>query len=493
MKRKALQIPTLILALGFETLAQPCPFAWEPVQRLSETPTANFTSWISVVGDTVHAMFHGGSFDPKLYYRRSTDNGKNWQPQVIIIGDSVRVQSSKRPFTASGAHVYAVWENINASGVTTSIKIRRSTNGGGTWLENQIIAVPPLVSATPMVAAVGSQAYVTIIRTVSGIWQYFLTSSENAGETWEPLRQITAVQQSHSHLGDILATRERLDLVFERGVPPSGREIAYMSSSDSGRTWSSEEVISTVDDYQAWEPRLAADDEGNVYVCWQDAKYGTVGGFAGTLLMRRSTDNGATWLPEQRISSIASAERSTLTATSNNLYAAWWDNRSGNLTPRVYARGSADFGTTWCDEHLVGDPTLVSSHPNLASEDGHVHLSLRINVDTLGPKVYYTRREIVTAVPDGGNQLPRQARLFAPYPNPFNSKTTIAFELPHRGEVRLRLYDILGREISVLATGAYDAGIHRVVYRAHTLASGTYFVGMDTGGRKEVKPILLLR
>jgi hypothetical protein len=61
------------------------------------------------------------------------------------------------------------------------------------------------------------------------------------------------------------------------------------------------------------------------------------------------------------------------------------------------------------------------------------------------------------------------------YPNPFNPVTTIKYQLPTTAEVRLIVYDMLGREVSVLVNERKNAGVHEVKFDATGLASGVYF------------------
>jgi hypothetical protein len=69
--------------------------------------------------------------------------------------------------------------------------------------------------------------------------------------------------------------------------------------------------------------------------------------------------------------------------------------------------------------------------------------------------------------------MPKGYALGQNYPNPFNPVTTIAFDLPATGSVRLAVFDILGREVALLASGSLEAGQHEVCFDAQNLPSGT--------------------
>ena len=255
-------------------------------------------------------------------------------------------------------------------------KVRRSTDGGITWLVPQVLVRndPLLPLRLPSVAAHDDQAYVTMTRFVSSRLQYFMMVSSNGGETWDSVRQITFVPESHG-LGNIFVTAISVHLVFERAVQPSGKEIAYMVSTNKGITWSDEQVLSTVDTYQAWNPNVAADGAGNVYISWQDAKYGSIGGFAGIVLLRRSTDNGQSWLSEIRITPVPAANGSSVALSGSYVHVGFGDERDGFQDATARYKISTDGGGTWCDEIVLGGPLRRALSPSVGSTPDRVYAS----------------------------------------------------------------------------------------------------------------------
>ena len=77
---------------------------------------------------------------------------------------------------------------------------------------------------------------------------------------------------------------------------------------------------------------------------------------------------------------------------------------------------------------------------------------------------YATSPRIHNGVTEGRSEVPQSYMLGQNYPNPFNPSTTIKFELPKSSEVRLSVYDMLGREVSVLVNERRDAGVHEVKF-----------------------------
>lgn len=78
------------------------------------------------------------------------------------------------------------------------------------------------------------------------------------------------------------------------------------------------------------------------------------------------------------------------------------------------------------------------------------------------------------------------------YPNPFNPATTIPFELARPADVRISVYDILGRQVAVLVDDRREAGRHEVRWGGD-FPSGVYYYRLEAGGRTDVKSMTVLR
>jgi len=121
---------------------------------------------------------------------------------------------------------------------------------------------------------------------------------------------------------------------------------------------------------------------------------------------------------------------------------------------------------------------------------GHVQA---ITVDTLNDRIYVGVVAGPTSqVPGSGiyintlsptavfmptrNQFPSEVRLYPNYPNPFNPATTISFELPRTSDIRLSIYDALGREIKRMLDQKLNAGAHQIQW------NGTNQNGIDVSG-----------
>lgn len=89
--------------------------------------------------------------------------------------------------------------------------------------------------------------------------------------------------------------------------------------------------------------------------------------------------------------------------------------------------------------------------------------------------------------------IPQIFSVFQNYPDPFNASTTIAFSLPSRSFVSLKVFDALGRELSVLVSEELSAGTYTRQWNAEKFASGVYFYRLQAGQYIETKKLILLR
>ena len=99
----------------------------------------------------------------------------------------------------------------------------------------------------------------------------------------------------------------------------------------------------------------------------------------------------------------------------------------------------------------------------------------------------------VDAGRDPAGDIPLATRLHANYPNPFNPSTTLSYYLHIAGEVRVSVYDALGRRIAILTDTRMNAGRHELTWEASRLASGMYLVRLETPHTTQTRQIMLVK
>ncbi len=79
------------------------------------------------------------------------------------------------------------------------------------------------------------------------------------------------------------------------------------------------------------------------------------------------------------------------------------------------------------------------------------------------------------------------------YPNPFNPVTTISYKIPEQSFATLKVFDLLGREISTLVNDEKSAGNYEVKFNASSLPSGIYFYRLQSGNFDKTKKMILMK
>ncbi len=104
--------------------------------------------------------------------------------------------------------------------------------------------------------------------------------------------------------------------------------------------------------------------------------------------------------------------------------------------------------------------------------------------------------QLTFTCPTGGIQtveIPNTYRLYQNYPNPFNPVTKIKYGLPKNGNVKLTVFDELGKEVDVLEEGYQQANTYEAVFDATNLPSGVYYYKLETSGFSETKKMVIIK
>ncbi|MEW6194461.1 MAG: T9SS type A sorting domain-containing protein [Bacteroidota bacterium] len=100
---------------------------------------------------------------------------------------------------------------------------------------------------------------------------------------------------------------------------------------------------------------------------------------------------------------------------------------------------------------------------------------------------------VISDVGESTNKIPTEYSLSQNYPNPFNPSTTINYSVPKASQVTIKLYDILGNEVSVIENGYKNAGYYTINFDGSRLASGVYIYRMISDNYSLSKKLILLK
>jgi hypothetical protein len=137
--------------------------------------------------------------------------------------------------------------------------------------------------------------------------------------------------------------------------------------------------------------------------------------------------------------------------------------------------------------------TYLQTSDNVASP-GWYYININDKGDSISLYLIRAYVSVATGINKNDIQLtPGAYSLLQNYPNPFNPSTIISWQLPVRSRVLLKVFDILGREVTTLVNEEKTAGKYNVKFDASNLSSGIYFYQLKAGDFIQTRKMLLLR
>ena len=145
---------------------------------------------------------------------------------------------------------------------------------------------------------------------------------------------------------------------------------------------------------------------------------------------------------------------------------------------------SIDFGETWSSLDS-GFSTLRINALTIAQ--GYIFAGLDSGVWKR------SLSQVVTSARSVRIEVPTEFILEQNYPNPFNPSTVISYQLPVNSHITLKVYDVIGREVATLVNEVKEAGRYSTQFDGTKLSSGIYVARLQSGGKVQLKKMLLLK
>lgn len=200
-----------------------------------------------------------------------------------------------------------------------------------------------------------------------------------------------------------------------------------------------------------------------------------------------------------RAGSVDILEDSTFTFTPNSSF-------GGSYDCKVFT--SLDTGLvlqTLTTTRQIGEGNLIKENAMSWSYSYGLGLVFQTDVDLVGLLPIWTL-QLVYAKIDGKEYgsipvsvssrdkiVSASFTLSQNYPNPFNPITTISFELPSRLVVSMKVFDLLGKEVSSIVSDELEAGSYTRQWNATDIPSGVYFYRLQAGNFNQTKKLILLK
>ena len=368
--------------------------------------------------------------------RKTTDGGATW------------TNANPNPGVING-DVYNIWAlDANTALLTTSPAatfIYKTTNGGTNWTQ-VFTQAGGFIDAIVMANATTGYAYGDPVSSRWSLWK-----TTDAGSTWDSTGMFLPVTGSEAGWNNAMC-------VIGTNIWFGTNNTKVYHSTNSGLTgsWTAGVTTGNVSTYGVWFTSA------------------TNGMCVGTIA-QKTTDGGTTWVNAGTVG--GAGNMTSLCGNGTN----YWLSRGNNTY------GTTDFGTTWTAAGYTGTTALWGTS---------------ITTNTLGCLTGWSvgatgtvvkLNGVPLAINDPSVNIPDNYRLEQNYPNPFNPTTKITFALPVAGNVELKVFDLLGREVATLVNSDLSAGIHSIPFDASSMASGVYIYKLSSGTFTDSKKMVLIK
>jgi len=326
--------PFLILFFTLIFFSLALPGAWT-TERLSNMSGISIFPAIAVSGSNVYvAWTNDTTGNNEIYFKRSTDNGATWKDskQLTTSGTSMNLA-----IAASGSSVYVAWFEGDTG--NNEIYFKRSTDSGATWKAAKRLTSNSGDSRYPAIAASGSNVYVAWEDDSPGDFEIHFRRSADNGATWLTAKKLT--NNLGSSTSPAIAASGSNVCVTWQDMNPGNEEVYFRRSADNGATWLTAKRL-TNNLAVSGNPDMAASGS-NVQVIWQDDRLGAED---DEIHYRQSTDNGAIWLANKRLTTnTVDSQYPAIAVNGSNVCAVWQEEFPADY--RIYCKRSTDGGASW--------------------------------------------------------------------------------------------------------------------------------------------------
>jgi len=432
------------------------------------------------------SILYAGTLDAGLY--KSTNEGLNW-----ALANTGMTYNHIQCLGISASNPNIIFAGTDSLGGWTTSGVYKSTDAGASWnlvsqdiYDSKGIQVLVVHPTNPNIVFCG--VFNALAVSAVGIWK-----STNGGINWSP----SSTGMDNKQVLCIAFNPLNPNVLYSGTsmMSPSGSTgpCKIFKSCDLGATWTA--VVNGI-------PQTSTDN--NPVRCLSVSNLDTNVVLAGLFMnataltggMYLTTNGGAMWnkIHTGLTNATGTLPRSCMIrpGTSNEFFVGMdnsatttakgvfrttnsgisWMDFNGGMMLNTYAVRAMVYKTTFFE-------TLYAGNGGTATANSGTGI--------------YEYSFITSNVGNPNSGLPATYNLCQNYPNPFNPTTSIDYQLPHNGFVKLAVYDMLGREVSVLVNGYKKAGYYQVQFNGANLTSGIYFYRINSDNFVAVKKMILVK
>lgn len=383
-------------------------------------------------------------------------------------------------FSLSAVNDNIVWASTSFNNVL------RTTNGGASW-ENVGANLPEPNGFQPCIFAIDANTAILSCYDGTPVIFAYVYKTTNAGATWS----LVFTQGGDAYISGIWIKPNNEG--FMVGWPVGGRWSLWKTT-NAGNNWDSTGMYIPETDPSVWS------FENGIFCTGNRVWFG-----ARNRGIYYSSDNGTNWVLQDvtwtgyaypsaiwfddAVHGYSSADRNIIRTESSGMNWTITPNSSGT----EIIKGITGVGNYWWYVRFLSNKIYCTSNDGdtwlvqytAPTNSGYNHITKGRNS---GTRLWAARIDGGISVYDGipgiksvSAEIPDNYSLSQNYPNPFNPETIIRFQIERLSDVKLIIYDLLGREVATLVNKQLKPGTYEADWDASNFSSGVYFYKIIAG------------
>lgn len=293
---------------------------------------------------------------------------------------SDKVYNHGTGIAAAGNSVYVIWYD-RRDGTFGEIYFKRSTDGALTWTTDQRLTYDPASSVFPSIAVYNTSVHICWQEHRTGTSKTYYKNSTDNGVTWNADKQISFGGASTAQFPSIALVGNTIYTVWQDNRD-GNNEIYFSKSTNGGANWLSEQRLTNNASPSAL-PSISA-SFSYVFVSWIDDRDGNK-----EIYFKKSTDSGSVWSPDQRLTNNTYESNYTSISSSGSLIAVTWqDLRDANW--EIYIKRSTNNGVNWSADERLTNQYADSFKPSVTVSNSLMHVTWEEYRDG-NAEIYYKR------------------------------------------------------------------------------------------------------
>lgn len=287
-----------------------------------------------------------------------------WQTDVRLTNNSAyssTYYNNSLSVAADGNSVHVVWTDLRDG--NNEIYYKRSTNSGTSWDADLRLTDNSSASWNTSLSILGSVLHVIWIDDRDGNWEIYYKRSSDGGTSWGADTRLSN-NSFYSEFPSVSVSASAVHVVWTDNRE-GNYEIYYMRSTDGGASWGPETRLTTNASFSL-TPSVNTIGSA-VHVVWRDNRDGNY-----EIYYKRSTDGGLSWGTDTRlVNNIFDSGDPSISAAGSVIITVWMDSRDGNW--RVYSKRSTDGGSTWGADIPITENPADPAYPLIfiSSQSAH--------------------------------------------------------------------------------------------------------------------------